>query len=237
MTYTNFDDKNKALLLQSATIEQIKRHTELVTQGLASCGLPPCPHCGVESSLFKPHEARNRKFYVVVEQIVEIFMGLLIRWKCPNCKRTKTDYPGFAVPYKRYTLPTIQAFSRAYVEDPISSYRGLVDLCPLLYRKDPDSATSGEPMMMPSTAHRWVTTMGGYFHTIRTATDLILQANPATTLCRDMAGLMVPAKKYRSELRKNILLSCYRLMFLEPIYKSVFGVSIFPKLATDCNFT
>lgn len=235
MTYTKSDDKNKDLLLKSTTAEQIQRHIDQIKQGLATCGLPPCPHCGLESGLFKPHESRDRKFYVVIEQIVVTFMGLLLRWKCPGCKKTKTDYPGFALPYKRYTLPTIMAFSLSYVEDPIVSYRGLIDMCPLEYKKTPDSEASSAPMMEFSTIHRWVSTMGRYLRIIRTATDLILQANPATTLCRDMAGLTVPVKKYRSPLRKKILLNCFQLLFLEPIYQSVFQVSVFPKLATNNN--
>ncbi|MFH1267847.1 MAG: hypothetical protein ABIK89_19190 [Planctomycetota bacterium] len=33
--------------------------------------------------------------------------GYLLRFKCPACGRTFTDYPPFAVPYKRYTTPSI----------------------------------------------------------------------------------------------------------------------------------
>lgn len=36
MTYTRSENKNKTLLLQSATAEQIQQHTEDIRQGLAS---------------------------------------------------------------------------------------------------------------------------------------------------------------------------------------------------------
>ncbi len=237
MTYTRSEDKNKALLLQSATAEQIQQHTEDIIQGLASCYLPPCPRCQLASDLFKRHEKRSRQFYVVMNQLVVTLMGLLLRWKCPGCNKTMTEYPGFAIPYKRYTLPTILGFSSSYVANPDSSYRGLIDACPLEHETKPDAEVCCASMMEHSTIHRWVTTLGGYSQIAREALNLILQTDPITSLCRDLAGLMIPSKKYTSNLRKKALLSCFRLVFLESIYQSVFPVSIFPRLATRCGYS
>ena len=66
--------------------------------------LPSCRHCNTSSKDFKRHEARQRQFYVISENIVNVILGLLIRWKCSGCDITFTDYPEFAVPYKRYTV-------------------------------------------------------------------------------------------------------------------------------------
>lgn len=237
MTYTRSEDKNKTLLLQSATAEQIQQHTDDIRQGLASCCLPSCPRCQLASDLFKRHEKRSRQFYVVMNQLVVTLMGLLLRWKCPGCNKTITDYPDFAVPYKRYTLPTILGFSSCYVANPDSSYRGLIDACPLEHETKPDAEVSCVSMMEHSTIHRWVTTLGGYSQIVREATSLILQADPVTSLCRDLAGLMIPSKKYASALRKKVLLSCFQLVFLKSIYRSIFQGSIFPRLATRCGYS
>ncbi len=232
MTYIKLTSKNKSVLLQSATVEQIQQHTQLVEQGLVTCGLSPCPRCGIASDLFKHHEKRKRNFFVIVKQVVETVIGLLSRWKCPGCNKTATDYPDFALPYKRYTLPTIQAFSQVYVQDPSASYRHLVDSCPLPYKIRADSDTGREPMMEHSTIHRWISTLGGYHRLVQNATDLMIQAAPTTNLCRDLAGLKVHPRKYMSLARKQTLFICFQLMKLLPIYQSIFQVSIFPKLAT-----
>ena len=163
--------------------------------------------------------------------------GLLVRWKCPGCNKTATDYPDFALPYKRYTLPTILAFSQAYIQDPFSSYRGLLDVCPLPYKIKSDHESNKEPMMEHSTIHRWISTLGGYSRLVQNATDLMLQADPTTSLCRDLAGLEISPRKYRSFKRKQILTTCFQLVTLVPLYLAQFRVSIFPKLATRAGYT
>jgi hypothetical protein len=163
--------------------------------------------------------------------------GFLLRWKCPGCNRTATDYPDFALPYKRYTLPTIQAFSQAYVENPSLTYRGLVDNCPLLYETKSGAEPGLEPMMEHSTIHRWISTLGGYFRLVQNATDLMLQADPTTPLCRDLAGLTVSPRKYMSAIRKQVLLTCFQLVTIAPRYRSGFQVSLFPMLATHVGYT
>lgn len=160
-----------------------------------------------------------------------------MRWKCPGCKKTKTDYPYFALPYKRYTVPTILAFSQAYVQDTSNSYRRLVNSCPLPYQGEPDSDTGREPMMEHSTIHRWITTLGNYSRLVQHATDLMVQADPVTSLCRDLAGLKISPSKYMSSKRKQILLTCSQLVTLIPLYSNTFQVSIFPKLATRAGYT
>jgi hypothetical protein len=234
MTYTKSRSKDKSNFLQTATAEQIQEHTDQVRQGLDSCYLPPCPRCGVTPDFFKRHEKRRRIFYIIVEQLVIKVLGLLSRWKCPGCNKTATSYPCFALPYKRFTLPTIQSFSLSYVQDPSASYRKLVAACPLAYEV---SDSNLEPMMEHSTIHRWISTMGSYSHLVQTATDLIIQADPTTRLYRDLAGLNISPGKYKSPSRKQTLLTCFQLVFLMPIYRAIFQTGIFPKLATLSGYT
>jgi hypothetical protein len=237
MTYTKCGSKDKFNFLQAATAEQIQGHTNQVRQGLDPCILPPCSRCGVTPDFFKRHENRRRIFYIIVELIVIKVLGLLSRWKCPGCNKTTTSYPGFALPYKRYTLPTIRTFNQAYVQNQAASYRGLVAACPLVYGMLPESDSNREPMMEHSTIHRWISTMGSYSHLVQTATDLVIQADPATRLHRDLAGLKISPGKYRSSSRKQILSTCFHLVFLMPLYRSIFQTGIFPKLATLSGYT
>jgi hypothetical protein len=79
--------------------------------------------------------------------------------------------------------------------------------------------------------------MGSYGHLVQTATDLIIQVDPATRLYRDLAGLTISPGKYRSSSRKQALLTCFQLVFLMSIYRAVFQTGIFPKLATLSGYT
>jgi len=164
-------------------------------------------------------------------------MGLLLRWKCPGCNKTATDYPDFALPYKRYTLPTLLAFSQAYVNEPDNSYRRLVNECPLLHQVEPNSDDGREPMMEHSTIHRWITTLGSYSRLVQNATDLMIQADPTSSLPRNLSGLKISPTKYMSFKRKQLLLTCFQLVTLVPLYLAQFQVSIFPKLATRAGYT
>jgi len=237
MKNTTFGSKDKANSFQTATKEQIQAHTDQVLLGIDPCFLPPCPHCGVTPDSFKRHEKRSRLFYIIIDLVVTRQRGSLSRWKCPGCNTTFTSYPGFALPYKRYTLPTILKFSQDYVQNPDASYQKLVDFCPLVYEMPAESDSDREPTMEHSTIHRWISTMGSYSHLVQTATDLIIQKDPATSLCRDLAGLKISPRKYRSSSRKQTLLTCFHLVFLMPPYQAVFQTCIFPNLATLSGYT
>ena len=57
--------------------------------------------------LYEIYTTENGQLIEYENLLVYIVIGLLIRWKCPGFSKTFTQYPWFAVPYKRYTLPTI----------------------------------------------------------------------------------------------------------------------------------
>ena len=91
--------------------------------------------------------------------------------------------------------------------------------------------------MEHSTIHRWISTLGGYSRLVQNATDLMLQADPTTSLCRDLAGLKISPRKYMSFTRKQILTTCFQLVTLVPLYLAQFQAAIFPKLATRSGYT
>jgi hypothetical protein len=68
------------------------------------------------------------------------------------------------------------------------------------------------------------------------AQDFILQADPASTVCRDLAGLTVARRKHAGEKRKTLLLACRRLLEIEKRFCRLFDVLIFHYLATRCAY-
>ena len=229
MNFTGTSIKTRQLDQYSSTEEQIEFHKFQALNNLAACNLPPCPRCAADPSEFNRHELRKRQFYVIVEQFVKIVFGLLIRWKCPHCKKTFTDYPDFAVPYKRYTIPTILAFSCRYTEYEHMTYRQITAETHVGYPEK-------ESRLVHTTVYRWIKSIGSYCDIIRNAQDLILQADPSSNICRSLANLPIPGKKYRSMERFRQLFKCRQFLKLEELYRVMFGASIFPILAANCRY-
>ena len=90
-------------------IERIDSYSDRVRKRAVPCAMTICPHCGLDAASaqtpFTCHGTRPRRFLVLVGSYVRKVAGLLARWRCPRCRRTFTDYPPFASPYKAYTLP------------------------------------------------------------------------------------------------------------------------------------
>ncbi len=227
--YTETSTDIKHFYQHPTTIDQINEYTKRVRTGQVRCNLPACPRCEETSNSFKRHEARQRHFYAIVEQMIRKVSGLLIRWKCPDCGKTFTDYPGFALPFKRYILSVVMEYSSQYTENDQTSYRKVIQSSSAGY---PDS----ECQLEHSTIYRWMSTLGSFTQIIRKAQDLILQARPDSSICRDLGGLSIPSKKYRKEERSEVFLRCRQLFNLEGLYRLIFRVSIFPNLATSCSF-
>jgi hypothetical protein len=216
----------------TATLEAIKAHQRLVEKNkITADNLPPCPRCFVESAFFKIHAYRERRFLIIIEMLIQAAYCSLVRFKCPGCGKTFTHYPDFAIPHKHYTQPSVTGFSERYVESDDMTYQKAVMV---------DSSVPGYPQsdgtLAPSTIHRWITTLERFDQTCRTALRLLLQENPASSICRDLARLIVLRRKYRTEQRKNQLIGCRQLVIIEAIFQATFKRSIFTKLATRCAF-
>ena len=216
----------------TATLDDIKAHQRRVEKDkITPDNLPPCPRCFVESAFFKIHAYRERRFFIIIEMFVKAAYCTLVRFGCPGCGKTFTHYPDFAIPHKHYTLPSIMGFSERYVDSDDMTYRKSVML---------DGSVPGYPQtdatLSPSTVHRWITTVGQLPRTCRTALSLLLQENPALSICRDLARLIVPWRKYKTERRKKQLIGCRQLLVIETFFQLTFQKSIFTKLATRCAF-
>ena len=217
----------------TATIQDIKAYREKSEKGeITPHNLPPCPRCNIEAHHFKIHAYRERRFLIIVDMIVQAAHCPLVRFVCPGCGKTITFYPDFAIPHKHYTRQSITGFAENYVASDDTYQQAVMDKDERSVLGYPD----GERTLAPSTVHRWVTVLSRLLNTTQKALDLICQENPRSSICRDLAQWVVPWSKYRSQARKECLLSCFRLLATDVLFKTVFNLSIFTKLATTCTF-
>jgi len=220
----------------TATEEDINAYQSLVEKNeISPHNMPACQRCHVESESFKLHAYRERRFLIIIEMVVKAVFCTLVRYICPGCRKTYTCYPDFALPGKHYTRQTIEGYSAVYTESVDMSYRRAVE------NEEQDRSVpeypDGKRSLSPSSPHRWVGTLGNYLNTTQKALKLLLQENPSLSIHRQMAELTVPERKYRSEHRRQCLLSCRRFFLVESFFRTVFFRSIFTKIATDCFYT
>ncbi len=213
--------------------EDIENYSKKVGKGKIAPTIPKCPVCNIPSEEFKRHDVRKRQFFIPVQQIIQIVYCLLVRWRCPGCKKRIPQYPDFALPYKRYTLQTTLEYSAQYVENDSASYESVTRQHTIGYQKYPDD----ERQLSKSTIWRWVGTFGQMKNLSLRAHQLILQADPASFISRHLANLTVPARKHATNARKNLLIQCRKLLHLEAAYQNCFDISLFPNLATTSGFS
>ena len=217
----------------TATLEDIKAYQLKVEKDkIIPDNLPPCPRCNVESDFFKIHAYRERRFLIIIEMLIKAAFCTLVRFRCPGCGKTFTFYPDFAVPHKHYTRQSVMGFSANYLESDDTTYQQAVMV---------DNSTPGYPQsdstLAPSTTHRWITTLGCFTQTCRRALSLLLEENPVSSICRDLARIIIPQRKYKTQHRKKQLVGCRQVLMIEAIFKATFNTSIFTKLATRCTFS
>jgi hypothetical protein len=216
----------------------IDAYTRAVEQREIRCNLDRCPRCGECPDHFTYHASRKRQFLVIVGRLVQKVVSALTRWKCPNCIRTFTFYPDFAVPHKRYVRDDVCRLTGRYVAEDGLSYRKAVQVkrMPVYYDAGGDGRQGiDERVLWPSTLHRWIGFVGRLRRTLREAWQLVRARSPTCDAFREVAP--IPCWKYRSEQRKHVLQHCGRLLRVDEAYRGLFKTSIFPYLATLCRWS
>jgi hypothetical protein len=219
------------------TRSDIGKYSLDVLRNKIRCGLPSCPVCNTQPDLFRRHQARPRKFRILCEALVQVVICLVIRWKCPGCKKSFTQQPPFALPCKRYVRDTILDFTGCYLEEEALTYRKVVseERLPIFH-----ASTTGEEgaindrILAHSTPYRWITSLGSFKEILRCGQDHLLQEYPTSTICRDLAALAITPKKYVTAAREGVLKRCRQLIHLEAQFRATFQTSIFPFFATSC---
>ncbi len=201
MDRQNFVDGQELILL-------INGHSEHIRKRTSPCVTTVCCHCGLDvassHTSFAFHGTRARRFLVLVGPYVCKVAALLSRWRCPQCRKTFTDYPPFACPHKAYTLPQITERTAKYVSNAATSYRK--GMCaanlPIFYAQGPaDKAAqhchSETTLSFTIVAHtslfHWVTALG---------TNARRRPEPLG------ADFTPASRKYVSEQRRSILIAC-----------------------------
>jgi hypothetical protein len=216
----------------TATYEDIKAHQENIEKDIITPeSLPPCPRCDLESIYFKIHAYRERRFLIIVEMIIRAVFCPLVRFKCPACRKTFTFYPDFAVPHKHYTRQSIVGFAAGYLASE-TTYEQAV-----MVEESAPGYPNSDATLAPSSIHRWISRLAHYTQTPRRALNLLLQKNPASPICRDLAQLSPSGRKFRSERRLEQLIRSEKLAMIEALFQATFNCSIFTKLARACAFT
>jgi hypothetical protein len=185
---------------------------------------------------------RQRQFLVIVGRLIVKVLSMLVRMKCSRCGKTFTEYPAFALPYKRFVTDQIMERSLTYLQNPTMTYQQATcelilsqangrspprDPLPVFYPYQGKKTSKG---LARSTVHRWITTLGSLKETLQAATSLLLDKH--VDIHRQVVD--VAACKYRSVERKILLQNTLKLFGTEAAYRAWFGCSIFPHLATRC---
>ena len=202
----------------TATMEDINAYQEKVDKNkITPFNLPECPRCHSDSQSFKFHAYRERRFLIIVKMFVKAVFCALVRFKCPNCGKTFTSYPNFAIPHKHYTRQTIENFSSSYVEDDQKTYESAVTT---------DNGTPEYPdtgrVLAPSTIHRWISTLANLIMACEDALTRSLQEKTFPHLCENLAQITIPKNKYKTNQRKECLLRCRRFFAAGSSFKNQF---------------
>ncbi len=177
----------------------------------------PCPQCKTPAGGFHRHGLVSRQVLVIhSENQVLSFLTSLMRWKCRVCDRTFRHYPPYMLPYSRYLLPQQIDLAGLYLDEAAISYRGVCRKrgLPLSYAGEVAESSSSEAEkereeprhLSPMSVHRMVTGLAMMLPLLQQldAGDL---ANPI-----NLAFCCLPRHKYRSEERRDILLSVRRVL-------------------------
>lgn len=195
----------------AALLETIKEYRSLMAAQSCSCSASHCRYCSFipdDSRRFKLHSSRERVFFVVHDGFVRAISTALRRWRCPDCRRTFTEYPRFARPYRRYTVPQMERCAAEYSSSDDLDYRGTVQIrqLPIFHancgenRNSADRETLCYRILAHTSVFHWVTQLGS-------------RDESGGTL---LGNRFEPApKKYRSESRRLMLIGCYRVFTLQ----------------------
>ena len=189
----------------TATLEQIKAYQDKVEKDeITAHRLPPCTRCQVESRFFQLHAYRERRFLIIVEVLVKAVFCTLVRFRCPDCGKTVTCYPDFAIPHKHYTRQSIESFSRAYVQDDHKTDEGAV----MTDDGVPERPVSGQTLA-PSSVHRWISTLADLIRRYCDGMKKSLPKNSVAQSFEDVDPIQIPERKYKTPKRRHCLLVCW----------------------------
>jgi hypothetical protein len=212
-------------IAQSPVVCAVRAYGEDVLHDRVQCSLRRCPRCGCkrkEKFFFRRHAIRYRFLFIVVGRMIYRIKVSLIRWKCPACECTFTDYPSFAIPHKRYSFSQMRERARQYILDNRVSYRkGVATSALPLFHANGNIACAGMSeqekqseeihTMAHSTLYHWVTTLGCSKYNSQDASCPTGYKNHNPEQPREPVAFVISPRKYRKRARKRVLEACRNL--------------------------
>lgn len=174
--------------------EKIKKHNKQIEISKMPY-TKKCPRCNREARYFQRHSVRKRKLLVLIKNIVKKVSGVLVRWKCSECRRTFTDYPNFCIRYKHYVKDSLIDKCQEYVENDRTSYEKLAKFVGYASEEVID-----ERKLAKSTIWRWCGDLGKRKDLCGCLLKLLLQVEPGMKMYEKF--FPVAKYKYRSVERK-----------------------------------
>lgn len=206
--------------------KRIKAHHDKVLSVNPPPPEGPCVRCRQQPDSFTLHDGRQRSFRYALGEIVRVVMTILLRWKCSLCKKTFTDYPPFAVPYKRFVRDNLEGFAARYVERDKETYRSVVrpEKTAIGYEGDQ------EHQFEHSTVWKWLGWLGTQEHRLHKTLEWIRYQSPSHGLFRALSP--IAPKKVRSARRKRVLEQARLLLLASRAYRDLLPKATFPRLET-----
>lgn len=196
--------------------ERIKQHEEFVTGKISKRYATRCPCCECNER-FQRHEIRRRTFYCQLKDgQATAVQSWIVRWRCFNCGVKFTDYPHFALPYKRHVKPAIFEMATKIFRERTSTYR----------------STAGSHAGH-SSLWRWLTWLSGLYEKGYECVRFILGADPNSILHRK--AYCVYPSKYRSRSRASILETAFQTLDRIMAFERVAAEKCSPSLEQPRN--
>jgi len=215
---------------------QVKDYNHAVETNSFHCQRKACPHCLVSSD-FSRHDCTRRQFLVRVfdpeldEFVIEVILSWRVRFRCRQCQKVFTEYPPFALPYKRFVKQEVLGKAQNYLDrqppDARATYRESLreKRYPLGYANQ----NKGR-QLSHVTLWRWLSWLGSLKNLVQQATQLILQKDPRADVHRQSCP--IADAKVRSAERRRTLEQATRAIHVADVFFAYFGVSLFTHFGT-----
>jgi len=189
--------------------QQIKDFNQAVIELSFRCSCEACPRCKKKAPIFARHDVSPRQFRLREGDLIYILDSWRVRFRCQDCRSVFTEYPPFALPYKRFAKPVLVEHAKSYLEQD-QSYRQTVrgTHTPVGY-DGPKGQQQGQQLSR-STVWKWLAWLGRLKETLQRATSLVLERDPQANPARDVPP--ISAKKFCLSARHDVLHFAARLL-------------------------
>lgn len=205
-------------------LEQATQHEARVMANVEGPYCSCCRRCKARGR-FSRHDVRRRNISAVEDgQLVEV-RTWIVRWKCVNCLFRFTDYPPFALPYRRCAKATLFEMAAHFCQgDERSTYRSTC----VLKTQEASPLSSESNVCSHSSLWRWLSWLHSLQERASECLQLLEQWNPRSTLHRCVWG--VSPLKYRSEARGDVVRGARRSLNLTMLFENACEGFVSPKL-------